>query len=149
MVTFNYFGKAFYFLFKTCKIFFCVLNKLKMAKNHKTFIYSFLVKYCHIFIYSAFPFQLLDVGLEGARVLVEVFVRPELQAVHEDGGGHPGGAVAGDVHEGGVACMQVAHGRDEDDRILALEAPGLIGVTYDGDTTPEARTWARSSLRLK
>jgi hypothetical protein len=61
----------------------------------------------------AFLFQLVDVGLEGARILVEILVRAELQAVDEDRGDHRVAVLARQAHQRQVALVQIAHGRDE------------------------------------
>ena len=57
--------------------------------------------------------QLFAIGLERARVAVEILAGSELQAVHEDAGRHVLRAAAREMDERHVPRMQVAHGRDE------------------------------------
>ena len=57
--------------------------------------------------------QFFLVGHEGARVLGQVFVGAELQRVDEDAGNHEVGTLAGFLHQGNVALVQVTHGRHE------------------------------------
>jgi len=57
--------------------------------------------------------QLGAIGLEGARVLVEVLAGAELQAIDENAGDHGPAVLAGLGHEGNVALVQVAHGGHE------------------------------------
>ena len=77
----------------------------------------------------AFLLQLLDVVLQGARVLVEVFVRAELQAVHENGRHHRIAVLARQAHQAQVALVQVTHGRHEGDAVLAAQ---LVAQFLDG-----------------
>lgn len=65
--------------------------------------------------------QLRAVGLEGAGVLVEVLVRPELQTVDEDAGDDRVAMGLRLPHQGNVPLVQVAHGRDEDDAAAVLQ----------------------------
>jgi len=53
------------------------------------------------------------IGVPGARVAVEILVRQELQAVHEDAGDQHVAQRPGLAHEGDVAVVQVAHGGHE------------------------------------
>ncbi len=71
---------------------------------------------------DAFLFQLVDVGLEGARILVEVFVRAELQAVHENGGDDRVAMLARQAHQRQVAFVQVAHRRNKSGAQLAAQS---------------------------
>ena len=73
--------------------------------------------------FDALALELRAVVGEGARILVEVLGRGELQAVHEDRGD---GAVAvplRDAHEREVALVQVAHRRHAGHR-----APAQLGA---------------------
>ena len=51
--------------------------------------------------------------LEGTRILVEILVRAELQAIHEDAGDHRITEPACLLHQGNMSGVQVAHGRNK------------------------------------
>jgi hypothetical protein len=76
--------------------------------------------------------QQLAVGVEGARILVEVLVGPELQRVDEDADDHAFAQLARLVDQADVAGVQIAHGRHERDG-LARAAPGLQGGVQLGN----------------
>ena len=71
--------------------------------------------------------HLLAVGVEGARVGVEVLLRAELQAVHEEAGYDCVAVRLRLAHEGDVAFMQVAHGGYEGDAAGALQGCAQAG----------------------
>ena len=50
------------------------------------------------------------VGVPGAGVAIKIFMRQELQPVHEDAGHHHVAQRLGLLHQGQMAGMQVAHG---------------------------------------
>ncbi len=77
----------------------------------------------------AFLFQFFHVGLEGARVLVEVFVGAELQAVDEDGRDHRIAMLARQSHQRQVALVQVAHGGNKGGAQLTAE---LVTQFFNG-----------------
>ena len=56
------------------------------------------------------------VGRERARIAVEILAGAELQAIDEDARDHIVGVLAGLLHQGDVAGVQVAHGGHEGDR---------------------------------
>ena len=64
---------------------------------------------------------------EGARILVKVLVRAELQAIDEDAGDHGVAVRARLFHQGDVPSVQVAHGRDEDDTAAVSQGGAQIG----------------------
>ncbi|MNS81334.1 hypothetical protein D3C72_1150450 [compost metagenome] len=74
--------------------------------------------------------QALLVGDQGARVLVEVFVGAELQRVDEDAGDHEIGALRSLGHQGGMAAVQVAHGRHEADALAFTAGAGDCGAQF-------------------
>src|SRR6201999_1970136 len=52
---------------------------------------------------------------------------------------------------GGTALLigpTKALAQDQLRALAALEVPGLVATTYDGDSTPEARTWARANANV-
>jgi len=57
--------------------------------------------------------QLVAVGLETARIFLEVLAGPELQPVDEDGGHHGVAVVARLLHQRDVPFVEVAHGRHQ------------------------------------
>ena len=58
--------------------------------------------------------QLLDIGIQGAGVGVEVFARPELERVHKNADHHSRVRyLLGVANEGEVPFMQGAHSGDE------------------------------------
>ena len=71
--------------------------------------------------------ELVAVGLESARVLVEILVRAELQAIDEDRGDHGVAVGAGLFHQADVAGVEVAHGRHEDEAAAPLERRPQVG----------------------
>src|SRR5690606_15621610 len=77
----------------------------------------------------ALALKLLDVGLQGARIAVEVLVGAELQPVDEDAG-HDGAAMlARQFHQSQMPRMQVAHGGHERDMQLTAQ---LVAQLFDG-----------------
>ena len=56
---------------------------------------------------------LVAVGLQRARIAVEVFPRAELQPVHEDAHHRAGRARLGQAHQLYVSLVQIAHRRHE------------------------------------
>src|SRR5690606_39706659 len=56
-----------------------------------------------------------EVGVEGARVAVEVLAGPELERVDEDGGDHRVRDLAGFAQVRAVALVQRPHGGDDGD----------------------------------
>ena len=75
--------------------------------------------------------QLGAVVLEGARVLVEILVLPELKSVHEDGGDHERRVLLSDFHQPQMALVDVAHGRHTGHCRLTLEP--LPQLSYASD----------------
>jgi hypothetical protein len=65
--------------------------------------------------------QLVAIGLEGARIFVEILVRAELQAIDENAERPPCRRGPGLLHQADVAGVQVAHRRDENDAAAPLE----------------------------
>ncbi|MGY6502492.1 MAG: DEAD/DEAH box helicase [Acidimicrobiales bacterium] len=91
--------------------------------------------------------QAIDLALAGRSVAVATgtasgksltYQLPIIDAVC--GTGPPGTAMA--------LFPTKALAQDQLRAIAAMEAPGLTAVTYDGDTTPEARTWARANANV-
>ena len=76
--------------------------------------------------------QLVAVGLEGARVFVEILVRAELQAIDEDRGDHGVAVGARLFHQADVTGVQVAHGRHENDAAASLERRAQVGDGGNG-----------------
>ncbi|MNZ82330.1 hypothetical protein D3C78_1010250 [compost metagenome] len=74
--------------------------------------------------------QFLLVGSEGSRVLVEVFAGAELQRVDEDTRNDEIDALCGLGHQGGVAAVQVAHGRYETDAFAFTACPRHGGAQF-------------------
>ncbi len=56
-----------------------------------------------------------EIGVEGARIAVEVLRRAELQTVHEDAHDHALAVAAGNAHQIEMSFVQIAHGRHERD----------------------------------
>ncbi|MCY1455367.1 hypothetical protein D9M71_724980 [compost metagenome] len=81
--------------------------------------------------------QLLLVGGEGARVLVEVFAGTELQRIDEDAGDHEVGALTGLGHQCGMPGVEIAHGRHQGDALAFAASAGDRGAQFadglDGD----------------
>src|SRR5205823_12945604 len=78
-----------------------------------------------------------------ARVARQVFVRPELFWVHEDGNHDEiGPAIACDIDQREVAVMEKAHGRDEADRcaVYACGCDGGAGF-FDARGDDHRRPW--------
>ena len=71
--------------------------------------------------------ELVAVGLEGARVLVEILVRAELQAIDEDRRDHGVTVLACLFHQADVAGVQVAHGRHENDAATVGQRAAQVG----------------------
>ena len=66
------------------------------------------------------------VVLDRARIGRVVLLRTELQGIHEDAHHHAVGARPGEVHEGEVPAVQVAHRRHEGDDLARFRpAPDL------------------------
>ena len=65
--------------------------------------------------------QLVAVGLEGARIALEILLRPELQAVDENAHHRTRGLGLGDAYQVDVPFVQIAHGGHEHVVGLALE----------------------------
>ncbi|MCY1237853.1 hypothetical protein D9M72_505650 [compost metagenome] len=78
---------------------------------------------------DALSLQLLDIVLQRARVLVEILVGAELQAVHEDRRHHRVAVLARQAHQRQVAFVQVAHGGNEGGAVLAAQ---LVPQLLDG-----------------
>ena len=57
--------------------------------------------------------ELVAVILEGAGITLEVFVRAELQAVHEDARDHRIAVALGQPDQRQMALVQITHGRHE------------------------------------
>src|SRR6185312_15788861 len=74
----------------------------------------------------------LQVGVEGARIAVEVLVRPELQRIHEDRHQYVVGLLPGGAQQRLVAGVQGAHGHHHADGALQRR-PGLgqLGARVD------------------
>ena len=64
---------------------------------------------------------------KGARILVEIFFRPELQAVDKYRNHHAFDAIAHDPRKMNVSCVQIAHGRYKSDGRFAFETGPQFG----------------------
>ncbi|WP_373694920.1 DEAD/DEAH box helicase [Kineococcus terrestris] len=86
------------------------------------------------------------------------FQLPVLTALRGgDGGGDRGegaGAQRGPARWGGRVCTALylsptkALAADQESRLRALDVPGVVAATYDGDTPPEVRRWVREHAGL-
>jgi len=76
-------------------------------------------------------FELRAVGLEGARVAVEIFVRQKLQAVDEDAGHRHVAQWPGAVHQSQMAGVQVAHGGHEGGAVKLRQVLAQFGAAAD------------------
>ena len=66
--------------------------------------------------------QLVEVGLNSARIAVEILMRGKLQGVNIDRGDDALAMPGRDIQQGQMPVMQIAHGRDQTDR-LAVRRP--------------------------
>jgi DEAD/DEAH box helicase domain-containing protein len=59
-------------------------------------------------------------------------------------------AIADDPHPATALALfpTKALAQDQLRSLGSMEVPGLVAVTYDGDTSPEARTWARANANV-
>jgi len=69
----------------------------------------------------AHVFHHFSIGLQGARVALEILFRPELDPVDEYADDGARRAMLRQPHQLDVARVQIAHGRDEDVVRLALQ----------------------------
>jgi hypothetical protein len=70
-------------------------------------------------VYAGVP-EFVAVGLKGARIALEIFLRRELQAVDENAHHRTRGLGFGDAYQFDMPLVQVAHGGHEDVVGLAL-----------------------------
>ena len=69
----------------------------------------------------AHVFHHFRIGVQGARVALEIFLRPELDPVDEYADDGARRAMLREAHQLDVARVEIAHGRDEDVVGLALQ----------------------------
>ena len=67
------------------------------------------------------PFERVAIGIEGARIFIEILGRAELLGIHENGDGHGRALALRFADEGDVAFVKRAHGRDESEDVFFQE----------------------------
>src|SRR5207248_762785 len=81
---------------------------------------------------DAAPLELRPIGIQRARIAIEVFVRPELKSIDEDAGDDAIPMAARNVDERQVTRVQIAHRGNEGDALGLCEAIAkLIGWLND------------------
>ena len=87
----------------------------------------------------------LDVALEGARILLEIFSLAKLCRIHKHRYDHAFGVLARKFDETQVPCVEVAHGRNERD-VFFVMAPAFEQFAHLFPGTYYFHKW-RSCIR--